>query len=289
MTSPQVARILITASRVETTGVGITVDRLITEERDQSFAKPVSLEVANKLANTILSPFSTRVRAFDIAGSLCGEWSFNEQLTRAIQEKQTRGIKASEPKSPQEKAMAKALAAVKKKDKEREELAKAPRVMLPFYKSGENNQKTGFRKQCDRWVAPIPMVEADQKITITLTRNDGTRAIVPIYKGLYQSAVSRGKADKKLDEKADLNLHVKRLIAEVLLTHELWVSALLVSHNQELSLTREQALNVQKAPKSDQYKRKQNAVAKKKPTPFGTTGFGWRGRCKQDRSCFSNG
>lgn len=320
-----VARLLMLGVCEQTEGVGIEVVRNVADNREQVFAKPVPLNAIERLAQSQLSPRIHTVQAFAPSGSLIGQWAFNGEVektgrvsacVRHKQEKETPAPILTAAIKAEKKAEAKA----RKAEREREQLAKAPKALLPMMKAesvclGMNRVST----KLERWVAPVPMLESDSNVSVMLFKADGSGASFPIHKGLYTSAVSRGKALIKEAEKRgentdniDSEIYIKRLLAELMLGEKsgerqhqgamrqgevkghvapvVYVRALLSSSTKQVSITRTEALEVQATPKADIYKRKVKQICHKPMSPFGgKKGYGWRMNPKDTKVSFSRG
>lgn len=297
-----VAKLLISCAHIQTAGQGITFDEVKFSERCQVFGQPIPLELATKLALTMLNPSQNKVRAFDVLGSVVGEWSIDmvafAQLQKAQTAPETSKVKAAKVVDPARKAQSDA----NKRAKDLADLAKAPKAMLPFHKQGEQSGKTGFRGQADRWLSAVPCPESDTNVFVSLIKSNGDTAVIPVFKSLYTSAVSRGKALVKEDPTADELICVKRLMAELLLTDSMrtikvegeeirvlgptWVSAVLTSNKLILKISRDEAIECQKDLPTEVYKRQSRQVMSKR----GASGqLSWPAKCKNDISHFSHG
>lgn len=313
--SSMVARLVVLETFAQDVGTGIEVTKESTSERIQDFAKPIPLPMIERMAGSILGPMRRTVRAFSPNNSLIGEWSFNAQQyeqNQRIQLGKANGEKTPKPAlSPAEKEAKKLALKLSKAEKEREQLAKAPKALLPFEKRSQI--AIGFNKTyetLDRGLCAVPLIHSESKVTVWLTDREGKQTVIPILEGLYTSAVSRGKAANKENPDVDPLKYVKRLIADLLLgsgaSHtarnesgklqrfdtQSYVKATLncsKEGHEPVELNRVEALKVQKKLAREVYKRQVRAVSKKGPTPFGSNCYKWQGSCKQSRAEFSRG
>lgn len=307
-----VARIVVTGRHETTVGVGIETVQYTEYEREQAFGVPLPLLMIEKLAGNILDkPAMRRVRAFSSSNSLIGEWSFNQakhDLKVAKKEAKEKGQKTPKAsKTPEEKQIAKLAKKVKLAMKEREQLAKAPKALLPTLDpSIRYFDKMAGRDFSTMRLSAVPLIHSESRASVWLTDRQGVQVVIPIHEGLYNSAVSRGKTESKDNPDVDPSKYVKRLIAEVLLesgagqrnengkyagSGQRWIKGAIVCSKKDhvaIELTRADAIRVQKREARDEYKRAKRQIMHKKSTPFGKA-LKWQGRANNTRVEFSRG
>lgn len=104
--SDTVAKLVFSEVYEKEVGVGITYIVKQEMNREQVFAVPIPLNVAERIASQILSPVKPTIRAFAPSGSLIGNWAFNGEIAPMAAEKKARKTRAQtsgkqeKPKDP---------------------------------------------------------------------------------------------------------------------------------------------------------------------------------------------
>src|SRR3954470_3788411 len=96
-----VARLVISEGFQKTVGTEIEHTQTTFADREETYGKPLPLNVAERFAGSILGPLKPHVKAFSSSGSLIGEWSFNAALVEETKAR-TSACKRHKPQSEKE-------------------------------------------------------------------------------------------------------------------------------------------------------------------------------------------